>query len=59
METVSHQRISDDKPTHIITACEDTDTCPSCGAGYLVGLSECEYCGVPVKPWHTTTQTGD
>ena len=49
METVSFQRISDAKPTHIITACEDTDTCPSCGAGYRVGLGECEYCRVPVQ----------
>lgn len=48
METVSFQRISDDKPTHIITACEDADTCPGCGAGYKVGLSACEYCRRPV-----------
>lgn len=45
MQIVSYQAISDDKPTHIITACEDTDTCPGCGAGYQVGLSACEYCG--------------
>lgn len=49
METVSYQRISDDKPTHIITACEDADTCPGCGAGYKVGLSACEYCRRPVR----------
>ncbi|MCO5355076.1 hypothetical protein [Acidovorax kalamii] len=49
METVSHQRISDANPTHIITACEDTDTCPGCGAGYKVGLSACEYCRRPVR----------
>lgn len=49
METVSFQRISDAKPTHIITACEDTDTCPGCGAGYKVGLSACEYCRRPVR----------
>lgn len=48
METVSIQHISDDKPTHIITACEDTDTCPGCGAGYKVGMSQCEYCRRPV-----------
>lgn len=51
METVSFQRISDAKPTHIITACEDTDTCPGCGAGYRVGLSQCEYCSRPVNSW--------
>ncbi|MDR6767715.1 hypothetical protein J2W88_002996 [Acidovorax delafieldii] len=49
METVSYQRISDAKPTHIITACEDSDTCPGCGAGYKVGLSACEYCRRPVR----------
>ncbi len=49
METVSFQRISDAKPTHIITACEDADTCPGCGAGYKVGLSACEYCRRPVR----------
>lgn len=49
METVSFQCISDARPTHIITACEDTDTCPSCGAGYRAGLSECEYCRQAVK----------
>lgn len=49
METVSHQRISDANPTHIITACEETDTCPGCGAGYRVGLSACEYCRRPVR----------
>lgn len=49
MEIVSYQSISDAKPTHIITACEDTDTCPSCGAGYRVGLSACEYCRRPVR----------
>ena len=49
METVSFQRISDAKPTHIITACEDHDTCPGCGAGYRVGLSACEYCRSPVR----------
>ena len=49
METVSFQSISDAKPTHIITACEDTDTCPGCGAGYRVGMSQCEYCRRPVR----------
>lgn len=49
METVSFQGIGDAKPMHIITACEDSDTCPGCGAGYRVGLSACEYCRRPVK----------
>ena len=49
MKTVSFQSISDAKPTEIITACDDTDTCPGCGAGYKVGMSQCEYCSRPVK----------
>lgn len=49
METVSFQSIGDKRATHIITACDDTDTCPSCGAGYKVGLSACEYCRTPVR----------
>ena len=49
METVSIQHISDANPTHIITACSDTDTCPGCGAGYKVGMSQCEYCSRPVR----------
>jgi len=49
MELLTIQRISEDKPTHIITACEDTDTCPGCGAGYRVGLSACEYCRQAVE----------
>lgn len=48
MELVSIQNIGNAKPTHIITACDDADTCPSCGAGYKVGLSACEYCRTPV-----------
>ena len=49
METVSFQSISDAKPTEIITACDDADTCPGCGAGYRVGMSQCEYCRRPVR----------
>ena len=49
METISLQSIGDDKPAEIIIACEDTDTCPGCGAGYRVGLSKCEYCRRPVN----------
>lgn len=49
METVSIQRLEEARRLHIITACEDTDTCPGCGAGYKVGLSACEYCRRPVS----------
>jgi hypothetical protein len=49
METVSIQRLEEARPLHIITACEETDTCPGCGAGYKVGLSACEYCRRPVR----------
>jgi hypothetical protein len=57
MESVSFQSIGEKRATHIITACDDTDTCPGCGAGYRVGLSACEYCRTPVRmaerslPW--------
>lgn len=49
METVSVRFIESDVDMHIITACEDTDTCPGCGAGYKVGMSACEYCRRPVR----------
>jgi hypothetical protein len=49
MELLTIQYLQDAKPTHIITACDDTDTCQSCGAGYKVGLSACEYCRTPVR----------
>ena len=49
MELLTIQHIAEAAPRHIITACEDTDTCPGCGAGYRVGLSECEYCRTPVR----------
>lgn len=49
MQILSLQHIGEAAPRHIITACEDTDTCPSCGAGYKVGLSACEYCRTPVR----------
>lgn len=48
MELLTIQHLQDAKPTHIISACAATDTCPSCGAGYKVGLSACEYCRTPV-----------
>ena len=44
MELLTIQHIGEAAPRHIITACDDTDTCPSCGAGYQVGMSQCEYC---------------
>ena len=56
MRTVTYQLISELKPKHIITECSQGDNCPSCGAGYKVGMSACEYCREPVQ-WHTTTQT--
>lgn len=48
METISVRFLESDVDMHIITACEDTDTCPCCGAGYKVGMSQCEYCRRPV-----------
>lgn len=51
MIITSFQSLLDPEPTHIITACEDTDTCPGCGAGYRVGMSQCEYCRRPVNSW--------
>jgi hypothetical protein len=48
METVSVRFIESDVDIHIITACEDSDTCPGCGAGYQAGFIECEYCRRPV-----------
>lgn len=48
MHTVSFQLLEDAKATYVITECDDTDACPSCGAGYKVGLSACEFCRVPV-----------
>lgn len=52
MEIVSFQRLEDASATHIISSCEDTDTCPGCGAGYRAGMSACEYCRRPVR-FHT------
>lgn len=49
MQTLSIQQIGEAKPLHIIASCEDTDTCPGCGAGYRVGLSACEYCRSPIS----------
>lgn len=49
MELLTIHHIGEAAPRHIITACDDTDTCPGCGAGYRVGLSACEYCRRPVR----------
>ena len=49
MQTLSIHHISEEKPRHIITECDDTDACKSCGAGYQVGMSQCEYCRQAVK----------
>ena len=49
MELLTIQHIGEAAPRHIITACDDTDTCPGCGAGYKVGMSACEYCRRPVR----------
>lgn len=51
MELLTIQHIAEAAPRHIISACEDTDTCPACGAGYKVGMSQCEYCRRPVNSW--------
>ena len=49
MQTLSIRHISEEKPRHIITECDDTDACKSCGAGYRVGLTACEYCRTAVQ----------
>lgn len=49
MELLAIHELQDAYPRYIIAACEDTDTCPGCGAGYRVGLSACEYCRSPIS----------
>ena len=49
METVSVQFINEEQPFLVITHCDEKDTCPGCGAGYKVGMSQCEYCSRPVQ----------
>lgn len=51
MQTLVIQHLCDPNPTHVIIECDDTDTCPGCGAGYKVGMSQCEYCRRPVNSW--------
>ncbi len=49
MEYVTFQSVGDQFETRVITRCEESDTCPGCGAGYRVGMSACEYCRRPVR----------
>lgn len=49
MELLTIHHIGEAAPRHIITACDDMDTCPGCGAGYKVGMSVCEFCKRPVS----------
>ena len=48
METLSVTFAGDPQTYHVITDCNESDTCPGCGAGYKVGMSQCEYCRRPV-----------
>ena len=48
METLSITFAGDPQTYHVITDCNESDTCPGCGAGYKAGLIECEYCRRPV-----------
>jgi hypothetical protein len=57
MEVLSIRFAGDSQTRHIITECQESDTCPGCGAGYMAGFIECEYCHRPVSlterslPW--------
>ena len=48
MELLTIHHMGEAEPRHIIAACDHDDTCPSCGAGYKVGMSACGYCRTPV-----------
>lgn len=48
MKTVSYQFIEEAASRTVITECDETDTCPGCGAGYKVGMVACAYCHRPV-----------
>lgn len=48
METLSVTFVGDPQTYHVITDCNESDTCPGCGAGYKAGFIECEYCRRPV-----------
>lgn len=54
METLSVTFAGDPQTYHVITDCNESDTCPGCGAGYKAGFIECEYCRRPVR--RATTQ---
>lgn len=49
METLSVTFAGDPQTYHVITDCNESDTCPGCGAGYKAGFIECEYCRRPVR----------
>ena len=49
METLSVTFAGDPQTYHVITDCNESDTCPGCGAGYKAGFIECEYCHRPVQ----------
>ena len=59
MEILYVRYLSSNCEINIITACEDTDTCPGCGAGYRVGMSQCEYCSRPVQHAEEMTMGSD
>ena len=49
METLSVTFAGDPQTYHVITDCNESDTCPGGGAGYKAGMSQCEYCRRPVQ----------
>lgn len=49
MEILSLRFAGDSQTRHLITECNESDTCPGCGAGYMAGFIECEYCHRPVQ----------
>ena len=49
METLSITFAGDPQTYHVITDCNESDTCPGCGAGYKAGFIECECCRRPVR----------
>lgn len=49
METLSVTFAGDPQTYHVITDCNESGTCPGCGAGYKAGFIECEYCRRPVR----------
>ena len=49
MEILSIRFVGDSQTRHLITECNESDTCPGCGAGYMVGFTECEYCRTAIQ----------